>query len=90
MLNDGINEGSITMAAICKAEHNRFMQRMETNADPGQQQLVKDDLKQLQSLYREYQVKIEQLQQLAGQYEATRQNIRLKLRAQQKASRHKG
>jgi len=78
------------MAAISKAGHNQFMQRLETNASPGQQQLVKHELKQLQSLYREYHVKIVQLQQLAGQYEATRQTIRLKLRAQQKAARRKG
>ncbi len=78
------------MAAISKAGHNWFMQRLETSAAPVQQQLVKDELKQLQSLYREYQVKMGQLQQLAGQYEATRQNIRLKLRAQQQAARRKG
>jgi len=50
---------------------------------------VKEDLKQFRRLYLEYHAKIEQLHQLAGQYEATRQNIRLKLRAQQQAALRK-
>jgi len=77
------------MPAISEARYNWFMQRMEVNASPEQQQLVQDDLEQLRELYEDYQHKLGQLHRLAAQYEATRQNIRFKLRCQQKASRHR-
>lgn len=75
------------MAAISETGHNWFMQRMEVNATPEQQQLVQDDLEQMRELYEDYHDKLGQLRQIAEEYEATRQNIRFKLRSQQKAAR---
>jgi len=78
------------MTAISEAGHNWFMQRLEANAGPGQQELVQADLELLQQIYNDYRSQLKRLRRLAEEYDNTRQNIRLKLRAQQKAARQKG
>ncbi len=72
---------------IGKAEHTRFIQRMELHASSEQQELIQDDLDHLRQLYRDYHSMLYQLRHLAEEYEATRQNIKMKLRHQHQASR---